>query len=191
MPHVVFELPYQEYHRYRAHLLALDSESRYLRFGYQIPDESINALCNKFEENFQRHRVFVIENDELEVVGAGHISLEDKPIELAFSVLKLYQGQGMGHSLMSRVVEWCQNRGIKAGCMVCLKQNAAIKKLALKHGILVNDGSEVLADIQIPDANAISLMHEATVNNLAKFDHLGKLQRRFARMLTFLLQFRK
>ena len=191
MPHIVFELPYHEYNRYRAHLLALDDESKYLRFGYQIQEETINALCDKFEENFQRHRVFVIENEELEVVGAGHISLEDRPIELAFSVFKQYQGTGMGHSLMGRVVEWCQNRGIKAGCMVCLKRNAAIKKLAARHGILVNEGSEVMADIHIPDASAISLIHEATVNNMAKFDHLGKLQRRFARMITFPLQFLK
>jgi GNAT superfamily N-acetyltransferase len=191
MPHIVFELPYQDYDRYRAHLLALDDESKYLRFGYQIQKETINALCDGFEQNCQNHRVFVIENENLEVVGAGHISLEDSPIELAFSVLKPYQGKGLGYSLMSRVVEWCQNRGIKTGCMVCLKQNTAIKKLAAKHGILVSEGGEVMANIQIPDANAISLIHEATVNNMAKFDHLGKVQRRFARMLTFPLQFFK
>jgi GNAT superfamily N-acetyltransferase len=191
MSHIVFELPYHEYNRYRAHLLALDNDSKYLRFGYQIHNETINALCDKFELNFQRHRVFVIENEDLEVVGAGHISLEDRPIELAFSVLKQYQGKGMGYSLMSRVVEWCQNRGIKQGCMVCLKHNIAIKKLAQQHGILVQDGPETLADIAIPSVNAASLIHEAAVNNMAKFDHLGKVQRRFARMLTFPLQFFK
>lgn len=191
MPHIVFELPYHEYNRYRAHLLALDDESRYLRFGFQISDESINTLCDGFEQNMQSHRVFVIENNDLEVVGAGHISLRDRPVELAFSVLKEHQGTGMGHSLMSRVVEWCQNRGIKTGCMICLKRNEAIKKLAKRHGILITDGSETLADIQIPDANAVSIMHEVAANNLAKFDHLGKLQRRFARMATFPLQFFK
>ena len=191
MSHIVFELPYHEYDRYRKHLLALDIDSRYLRFGYHITDETINTLCNTFEENFHRHRVFVIEDDNLDVVGAGHISLEGRPIELAFSVLKSYQDKGMGHSLMSRVVEWCQNRGIKAGCMVCLKHNAAIKKLAAKHGILVSNGGETLADIQIPDANAVSLIHEAVDNGISKLDHLGKLQRKFARMITFPLRFSK
>jgi GNAT superfamily N-acetyltransferase len=191
MPHIVIELPYHEYDRYRSHLLALDSESRYLRFGYHIPDETINTLCDTFQENFQRHRVFVIENDNLDVVGAGHIGLEGRSVELAFSVLKSHQGKGMGHSLMSRVVEWCQNRGIKAGCMVCLKHNAAIKKLASKHGILVNEGGEVMADIQIPAANVVSIMHEAVDTNIARLDHLGKIQRKFARMLTFPLRFSK
>jgi GNAT superfamily N-acetyltransferase len=191
MSHIVFELPYHEYDRYRTHLLALDDESKYLRFGYRIQDETINTLCDGFEENFHRHRVFVIENNDLDIVGAGHIGLEGRSVELAFSVLKQHQGQGMGHSLMSRVIEWCQNRGLKTGCMVCLKRNEAIKKLAKRHGILINDGGETLADIQIPDANAVSIMHEAAVNNLAKFDHLGKLQRRFARMAAFPLQFFK
>lgn len=191
MPHIVFELPYQEYDRYRKHLLALDPESRYLRFGYQIHDETINSLCDQFEKNFQSHKIFVIEDDDLEVVGAGHISLEDNPTELAFSVLKPYQGRGLGNSLMSRAVEWCQNRGIKAGCMVCLKHNAAIKKLAQKHGILINNDGDVMAEIQIPEANVTSIMHEAVDNGISKLDHLGKLQRKFARMITFPLRFGK
>lgn len=191
MPHIVFELPSQEYDRYRKHLLALDTESRYLRFGYHITDDIINTLCDGFSSNFQSHKVFVIEDDNLDVVGAGHISLQDTPIELAFSVLKPHQGAGMGHSLMSRVVEWCQNRGIKTGCMVCLTNNKAIKKLAARQGILINHGGETLADIQIPAANVVSIMHEAVDTNIARLDHLGKLQRKFARMITFPLRFSK
>lgn len=189
--HVVYELPMHEYHRYRAHLLNLDKESRYLRFGHHVSDEVINALCDKWESNLQRHRVFVIEDDELAVVAAGHVSLETRPIELAFSVLEQYQGQGMGNSLLGRVVEWCQNRGLKDGCMVCLQHNTAMKRLAQKHGILITDCGETLAKVHIPNANAVSIIHEAAVDNIAKFDHLGKLQRHFARMLAFPLQFLK
>jgi GNAT superfamily N-acetyltransferase len=191
MSHIVFELPYHEYDRYRKHLLCLDVDSRYLRFGYPITDVAINALCDKFELNFHRHRVFVIEDDDLNVVAAGHISLEDRPIELAFSVLKPYQARGMGSSLMGRVIEWCQNRGLKHGCMVCLRHNLAIRKLAARYGILVQDGTELLADIAIPAVSPVSIMHEAAVNSMAKFDHLGKVQRHFARMLAFPLQFLK
>lgn len=189
--HVVYELEYHNYRRYRTHLLSLDPGSRYLRFGHHIDDNGINQLCDKFEENYGSHRVFAIENDDLEVIGAGHISLVDRPVELAFSVLKPYQGRGMGSSLMSRVVEWCQNRGIKTGCMVCLKHNSAVKKLAQRHGILIAEGGETLADINIPTLTPVSLFHEAAVNSIAKIDHLGKLQRRFAKMATFPLQFFK
>jgi GNAT superfamily N-acetyltransferase len=190
MTHLVYRLMPIEYNRYRPHLLALDEYSRYLRFGYQISDEMINKLCDKFEANPKQHKLFVIENDNLDVVAVGHVSLEGAELELAFSVLKQYQGQGMGSALMARTVEWCQNRGIKGGCMVCLSSNAAIKKLAAKHGILVNDGGETLADIKIPDATAISMAHEVATSNIARFDHLGKLQRHFAKMITFPLLFR-
>jgi hypothetical protein len=151
----------------------------------------INILCDKFKTNPKEHKLFVIENEDLEVIAAGHISLEGGELELAFSVLKQYQGRGMGSSLMARTVEWCQNRGIKGGCMVCLSNNLAIKKLAAKHGILVNDHGETLADIKIPDATPVSVIHEVVESNMSKIDHLGKLQRRFARMLTLPLHFNK
>ena len=191
MTHPVYRLLPEDYGRYRKHLLALDEQSRYLRFGYPIRDEMIDQLCDKFETNPQQHKIFVIENEDLDVVGAGHISLAGEETELAFSVLKQHQGQGMGSSLMKRCVEWCQNRNISNGCMVCLTTNAAIKKLAQRHGILVSEGGETLADIQIPSPDAASVISEVVDSNIARFDHLGKLQRRFVKMLSFPLQFTK
>jgi len=189
MSHLVYRLLPFDYKRYRTHLLALDNESRYRRFGYPIRDEMIDILCDKFESNPQQHKIFVVENDDLEVIAAGHISLEGKELELAFSVLKEHQGKGLGGALMKRCIEWCQNRGIKGGCMVCLSSNTAIRKLAKKYGILVNDHGETLADIKIPEPNSTSVMSEIVDSNIARFDHLGKLQRRFARMLTYPLRF--
>ena len=97
----------------------------------------------------------------------------------------------MGNSLMKRCVEWCQNRNISNGCMVCLTTNAAIRNLARKHGILVSEGGETLADIQIPSPDAASIISEVVDSNIARFDHLGKLQRKFVKMLSFPLQFTK
>jgi GNAT superfamily N-acetyltransferase len=192
MTHLVYRLLPHDYGRYRKHLHSLDSHSKYLRFGHHIQPEALDQLCDKFEDSPQLHKIFVIENDDLDVVAAGHVGFDyDRSVELAFSVLKEHQGQGMGSKLMATCVEWCQNRGIKTGCMVCLKSNEAIKKLAKKHGIMINDGSEVLADIKIPDANAVSVINEVLGDNLSKFDHLGKLQRKFAKMLTMPLQFTK
>jgi len=190
MNYLVYRLLPHDYGRYRKHLLALDSASRYLRFGYHINDAMINVLCDKFESNPQTHKLFVIENDELEVVAVGHISLEGEEVELAFSVLKDYQGQGMGSALMKRCIEWCQNRNIKGGCMVCLATNKAVRNMAKKHGILIDEHGETLADITIPAPNPVSVMNEVVDSNLARFDHLGKLQRKFARMITYPLLFR-
>lgn len=191
MSHFVYRLQPHEYHRYRKHLLALDEESRYTRFGFHISNEIIEQLCDTFESNSKEHKIFVIENEDLQVVAAGHISLAGGETELAFSVLKSHRKQGMGSSLMARCIEWCQNRSIKGGCMVCLSTNTAIKKLASKHGILINDGGETLADIKIPEPTATSVMHEVVESNLARLDHVGKLQRKFVKTITFPLQFIK
>ena len=191
MPHLVYRLQPHEYGRYRKHLLNLDEASRHNRFAYSIKDEMINQLCDTFESNPKDHKLFVIENENLDVVAVGHIAFSGSEMELAFSVLKEYQQQGMGSSLMKRCIEWCQNRNIKHGVMTCLSSNTAVRKLASKHGVLVNDHGEVLADISIPDANVVSVMSEVMDSNLAKFDHLGKLQRKFAKMLAFPLQFKK
>lgn len=188
--HTVYELQHTEYDRYRQHLLLLDSHSRYLRFGYAANDAMINIICDRFDRDKAKHKIFVVEDEDLNVIAAGHVALDDE-VELAFSVLKEHQGRGMGSVLMKRCIEWCQNRGIKTGCMVCLSSNAAIKKLARKHGILVEQDGEAMADIQIPSLDVFSIFNEVAGGNIARLDHLGKLQRKFAKSLTLPLHFRQ
>jgi hypothetical protein len=84
---------------------------------------------------------------------------------------------------MKRTIEWCQNRNIKGGCMVCLSTNAAIKSLAKKHGVLINKGGETLANISIPEATPASVMHEVVESNMARLDHITKVQKNFVRSL--------
>jgi acyl-homoserine lactone acylase PvdQ len=67
--------------------------------------------------------------------------------------------------------------------MVCLSTNTAIKKLASKHGVLVNEGGETLANISIPASNPASVISEVIDSNLARVDHLGKVQRKFVKSL--------
>lgn len=190
MPYTIYKLPPHEFYRYRTHLLSLDEESRYMRFGFHINNETINQLINKWELNPKKHKIFAIENDNLEVVGVAHISLEDDPAELAFSVFKECQRKGMGDALMARAVEYCQNRSIKHGCMVCLGSNDAIKRLARKHDILVKtEQGDSVGAIEIPDATPISVWHETVEDNFAKLDHLGKYAKKFAQMFRFPLRF--
>ena len=188
--HTIYKLEKPEFHRYKLHLLSLDEESRYMRFGYPIRNEQIIDLCNKWRENSDKNIVFAIENEDLDVVGIAHISLEETPAELAFSVLKECQGQGMGDALMKRAIEYCQNHGIKTGCMVCLGSNDKIKSLARKHGILVKtEHGDASAEVSIPSPTPVSVWSEAVNDHLAKIDHLGKAQRKFAQMFRFPLTF--
>lgn len=189
MPHSVYRLQPNEYKKYRKHLMSLEQEGRYTRFGYAINDTQINRLCDRFEKNTKEHIIFVIENDDLEVIAAGHISLEGGYTELAFSVLKEYRKQKMGEALIERCIQWCQNRNIKKGNMVCLSSNIAIKRLASKHGLLETDGPESFANIEIPNSNPYSYMNEMVDNHLSNFSHYGKLQKKFIKTATFSLLF--
>lgn len=188
--HTIYKLPASEFHRYRTHLLSLDDESRYLRFGFHIRSETINELVSQWELNSDKHIVFGIENDNLELVGVAHISLQDDPAELAFSVFKECQRQGMGDALMERAIEYCQNHGIKHGCMVCLGHNDPIKKLARKHNIMVKtELGDSMGAVEIPDPTPISYWKEVVGDSIGRLDHLGKAQRKFAKMFKFPLQF--
>lgn len=190
MSYTVYKLPKHEFHRYKTHLLALDEESRYMRFGFHIKNETISELCAKWETDSNNHKVFAIENDNLEVVAIAHVSLEDEKPELAFSVLKEYQHRGMGDALMKRAIEYCQNKGIKHGYMVCLGSNDKIKRLARKNDVLVTtaDGDSH-GEIEIPGPTPVSVWKEAVEDSFARLDHLGKAQRKFAQMFRFPLTF--
>lgn len=169
-----------EYPKYRKHLKSLDAESKYLRFGYVISDEIIDQLCNRFEADADRNILFCIENDNLDFVAIGHIALQDE-MELAFSVLKECQGNGLGNQLFKRVIQWCRTHNQLKGNMVCLSSNRVIRHLCTKYGIhMVNDHGETLASIELDHPDLATFFTEATDSNLAVIDYVGK---RFAHRL--------
>jgi GNAT superfamily N-acetyltransferase len=167
-----------EYPKYRKHLKDLDEHSKYLRFGYCIRDDMIDTLCNQFETEPDKNILFCIENDDLDFIAIGHIAIQDE-LELAFSVLKGYQGQGMGSHLMKRVIQWCRTQGKLKGCMVCLSSNAAIRHLCTKHGIHVHsEHGETMAEIELDSPSITTYVAEATDSNLAAIDYMGKRMRK-------------
>lgn len=185
---VVRKLAAYEYDLYRAHLMALDAESKRLRFAYPIADETITDLCNRISQKKDEHIIFVAEDEELNIIGAGHISLEDNKMELAFSVLPDHQGEGIGDQLMKRCIQYCRNRGITKGYMVCLSHNQKIKHLCKKNDIKMHtEYRETIADIELPMGNPATLMQEAYVSQLAAFEHFSNMGRKIANLSVFAL----
>lgn len=167
-----------EYPKYRKHLKSLDVASKYLRFGYHIQDEMIDQLCATFEAEPDKNILFCIENDDLDFIAIGHIALQEE-MELAFSVLKGYQGQGMGNHLFKRVIQWCRTQGKLKGCMVCLATNAAIKHLCTKYGIHIHsEHGETMAEVELDHPSITTYVSEATDSNLAAIDYMGKRMRK-------------
>lgn len=174
MPHTVRRVLPHEYQKYRAHLKSLDSESLMLRFGYQIRPEVIDTLCDGFERNHEHHILFCIEDNNLDFLAVGHIAL-DHSMELAFSVLKEHQGQGLGSALMRRCIQWCRTHNVLSGDMVCLSHNRAIRHLCTKHGIhMTSSRGETLAEIHLDPAGPDTYFEEAIDRNAAVIDWLTK-----------------
>lgn len=174
MPHIVRRVLNYEYHKYREHLLLLDPDSRQLRFGFAVSDQVLNNLCDKFEADSSNHILFCIENDNLEFVAMGHIATV-AGMELAFSVLKEFQGQGMGDSLMRRCIQWCRTHNQLSGCMVCLSSNQAIRHLCVKHGIhFTSAHGETEATIKLDSPDADTYVSEANDSGLAILDYMSK-----------------
>lgn len=172
--HTVRRVLSHEYVKYRQHLKALDVDSRVLRFGHMIKDEVIDILCNGFESDPDHHILFCVENSQLEFVAVGHIALGDH-MELAFSVLKPHQGQGMGNSLIRRCIQWCRTHNVLEGEMVCLTHNRAIRHLCVKHGIhMTSSHGETLAQIHLDPARVDTYFEQAIDQNVAIFDWLTK-----------------
>lgn len=163
-----------EYHKYRTHLKKLDAESRALRFGYPASDQIIDQLCDTIDANKHHHTLFCIENYDLEFIAIGHIATQ-AGMELALSVLKQHQGNGMGSALIARCIQWCRTNGILKGCMMCLSYNAPIKHLCRKHGIKMHtEHGETLADIELDHPSVATYINENISKNLAVLDYVQK-----------------
>ena len=165
-----------EYSKYRKHLKALDRESKTLRFANPLTDEVIDNLCDKWEKDHEHNILFCIENDDLEFIAVAHIAIDEQHnMELAFSVLKGYQGQGMGNHLMKRAIQWCRTHNFLHGSMVCLSTNSVIRHLCNKYGInMTSEYGETSAKIELNHPNMATFLTEATDSNLAVMDYLGK-----------------
>jgi GNAT superfamily N-acetyltransferase len=172
MAYVVRRVLANEYPKYRKHLKSLDPESRHLRFGYTVRDEAIDSLCDEIDKHQDQHVLFCVENSKLDFIAIGHIALVPE-MELAFSVLKKYQGRGLGQKLMRRCIQWCRTKNILNGCMVCLSHNTRIKHMCIKNGIHVQtDHGEALGTISLDKAGVDTFFDEASDMNSAVVNYM-------------------
>lgn len=137
---------------YASHLKNLDPDDRYTRFGYNITNDSIDRFILNMLYHQQDHHVFVCLDNE-QVVGFGHLAREGADWELAVSVEKASQGQGVAKELMSYMIDWGKVHGVTAVFMHCISDNKRIQHLAHKFGLKTVDrsGGEITAQVQLPE----------------------------------------
>jgi GNAT superfamily N-acetyltransferase len=182
MPIVTRELHGHEHAKFAAHLRALDSEDRRLRFGLALPDGAIDDYTAGID--FGRDAVFGVFDDQLHLAGAAHLARAPGHAELGVSVLPGYRGRGIGAVLLARAHLHARNWGIGVLFMHCLAENGAMMHLARKQGMrIVAESGEADARLELPPANPASIAQALFDERLGLFDYALKTQFDTARRL--------
>ncbi|MGI6244700.1 MAG: GNAT family N-acetyltransferase [Pseudochelatococcus sp.] len=118
---------------YRAHLLRLDAQTRYNRFGTCVRDEFIESYAGgSFGDDALLFGY--IENGEMR--GAAEFRPYGKEdvryAEVAFSVEEGWRRRGIGSALFEKLLVAARNRRTAQLVMHCLPDNRAMQKLAMQ-----------------------------------------------------------
>jgi len=166
--------------RIAAHLLALDANDRYLRFGYTATDDQVRRYAESLD--FDRDDVFGIYNRKLELIAVAHLAYSPDPranriAEFGVSVLAKARGRGFGNRLFERAVIHARNEGVDLLYIHALSENTAMLRIARNAGAeLERLGSETEAYLRLPPATLDSRMSELLTEQVAQTDYRLKLQ---------------
>ena len=155
------------------HFLRLDYDSKSSRFCTPITDENMSIYVQKIDF---KNGIFGIFNDNLDIIGLGEcVFFKEKDkltAEVAFTVEKPYQGNGLGNKLMKRVVQYANSRDIHELHMYCIRNNQAILHLAKKYNLVPQyEGTEISGVVKTPDVlPLISTLNEQFEDNVASFE---------------------
>ena len=171
-----------ENHRARIlrHLLALEPQDRYLRFGYQASDTQIERYVDGIK--FDRDEIFGVYNRKIELIAMAHLAYATDErykscAEFGVSVATLSRGKGYGSRLFERAAMSAVNEGVSLMFIHALSENAAMLKIARNAGARVErDGSESEAYLQLPQATFDTRMSEMLEEQVAQADYRIKVQ---------------
>lgn len=147
-----------------AHLLRLDACDRRLRFCVPVGDRAIQRYV---------HEIDWLRSDVLgcfvagELRGAAELIRDPAPgpagAEASVSVERACRGMGLGSALMGRLLLAARNRLVHRVDMLCLAENALMRRIARQHGsvILTEDG-QVAGRIVLSPPTPASVLAEAT-----------------------------
>ena len=168
--------------RIATHLLELDENDRYLRFGYQANDEQIGRYAAQLD--FERDEIFGVFNRRLELIAMAHLAFIHEPgapagAEFGVSVSKKARGRGFGARLFDRAVMHARNEGVELMFIHALSENSAMIRIARNGGAVIErTGSETDAYLRLPPATLDSRVSEMVEEQVAQADYRLKQQAR-------------
>ncbi len=156
---------------FRDHLLRLDETSRHMRFGGGVSDAFIRQYAEHcFGEGDLVFGAFLDGglHGAAELRSNEAIWAEQAPFdrhihaEAAFSVEDAYRKRGLGEQLFRRIAEAASNHGVEVIEIVCLPENAAMRRLAQKFKTeFVFDNNQLMGTLTARRPTAFSMLREA------------------------------
>lgn len=183
----VKELSERDRRRLLMHFLGLEDSDRLLRFGMVLPDDLITRYVQTLD--FSRDTVFGVYDDNLALVGVGHLAFaprENNPVlsdatlkaqiaEFGVSVSSSARGRGVGSKLFERAAIHCRNEDVDTLYMHCLSSNQTMIHIAKKAGMEIQrDYGEADAYLKLTPANPGSMLAEAVEEQFASLDYTLK-----------------
>jgi GNAT superfamily N-acetyltransferase len=162
------------------HLIALDDNDRYLRFGYVAQDAQIQKYVDSL--NFERDDIFGIYNRRLELLAVAHLAYAkehgyERCAEFGVSVLPGARARGYGARLFERAAMHAQNEGVQMMFIHALSENAPMLRIARQAGARVErEGTESEAYLTLDAPTLDSRITELLEEQIAQTDYSVKVQ---------------
>lgn len=167
-------------HRIIDHLLAMEPQDRYLRFGYPASDEQIRKYALSID--FGRDEVLGIFNRRLDLIALAHLAYDQgEPgktmAEFGVSVLPRSRSRGLGRRLFDAAALHARNRGIDTLFIHALSENRPMLRIAAAAGAIVErDGGESEARLRLPPDTVGSRVEQVVDRHLGELDFQLKRQ---------------
>jgi ribosomal protein S18 acetylase RimI-like enzyme len=168
--------------RILAHLLALDTNDRYLRFGYAAADDQIRRYVERIA--FERDEIFGVFNRRLELIALAHLAYEPSvdaeparpsAAEFGLSVAVRGRGRGYGARLFDHAVLRARNRGVDTIVIHALTENVAMLRIVRNAGATIErTGVDAEAHLRLPPENFASLQAGRVEEQLGELDYQFK-----------------
>lgn len=183
----VKELSERDRRRLLMHFLALDDSDRLLRFGTVLPDELVTRYVQTLD--LSRDTVFGVYDDNLRLVGVGHLAfaprdampalseatVKERIAEFGVSVSASARGKGVGSKLFERAAIHCRNEDVDTLYMHCLSSNQTMIHIAKKAGMEIQRAyGEADAYLKLTPANPGTMLAEAVEEQFATIDYTLK-----------------
>jgi RimJ/RimL family protein N-acetyltransferase len=161
------------------HLLSLNPQDRYLRFGYAANDGHITNYVRSL--NFERDDIYGIFNRDLQILAMAHLAIHTQlnpdatkqvSAEFGVSVHASARGRGYGYQLFKRALMHARNANASTILIHALSENAPMLKIARKAGATLDrDGSETKALLKVPKGNLRTKMAEIFTDQYAQTNY--------------------